>query len=176
MVTFSVATTPPDRDTFHPLLVEYYSHVIPLTPAEIAAQLDPEAIAQSFWEEVDDYLPPSGCMALVHDDAGALIGGAMMRTIRPQVAEFKRLFVRPAGRGLGLGRKLVEMRLDIARKMGIKTVLADTLRKTTAMQAIYKDLGFQPIPRYPESHSARNYPILEAEMLFFQLDLDTGSP
>ncbi len=171
MVTFSFASEAPEKTVFHPLLVDYYATMIPLNPPQIAAQLDAETIAQGFWEEVDEYLPPDGCMALVHDDDDTLIGGAMMRTVRPRVAEFKRLFVRPEGRGLGLGRKLIEMRLEVARKTGMQTVLADTLRKTTAMQALYKDFGFRPIARYPESHSAIHFPALEQELLYFQLDL-----
>lgn len=171
MVTFSIAAEPPAQDSFHPLLVEYYAHMITLNPPEIASQLHAETIAQDFWGEVDEYMPPGGCMALAHDDAGELIGGGMMRTIRPGVAEFKRLFVRPAGRGLGLGRTLIKMRLEAARKMGIRTVLADTLRKTTAMQALYREFGFHPIERYPESHSAVHYPALAAELIYFQKDL-----
>lgn len=171
MVQVSFATQPPDKESFHSFLVEYYAVMIPLNPTEIAALLDAEKIAAAFWDEVDDYLPPNGRMALVHDENGALLGGGMMRTIRPEVAEFKRLFVRPAGRGLGLGRMLIAARLDAARDMGIKTVLADTLRKTTAMQALYKDFGFRPINRYPESHSALHFPALAPELLYFQRDL-----
>jgi GNAT superfamily N-acetyltransferase len=153
------------------MLVEYYVHMIALNPPEIAAQLDADAMATTFWDEVGEYMPPDGCMALAHDTAGALLGGGMMRTIRPSVAEFKRLFVRPQARGLGLGRKLIQVRLDAARNMGFKTILADTLRKTTAMQALYANLGFQPIDRYPESHSAVHFPALASELLYFQLDL-----
>lgn len=171
MVTLSFAQTPPAREIFHPMMVAYYNTMIPLNPPELAAQLDAETIAAGFWDEVDEYMPPHGRLALAHDAEGTLLGGAMMRTIRPGVAEFKRLFVRPEGRGRGLGRKLIQIRLDAARDMGLHTVLADTLRKTTAMQALYKDFGFRRIERYPESHSAVHFPLLADELRYFQLDL-----
>lgn len=108
---------------------------------------------------------------MAHDDTGNLLGGGMMRQIRPDAVEFKRLFVLPQGRGQGLGRKLVQMRLDAARDMGMKHVFADTLRGTVAMQSLYKSCGFRKIARYPESHSAVQLPILEPELRYFQLDL-----
>jgi len=83
-----------------------------------------------------------------------------MRTIRPQTGEFKRLYVRPKGRGLGLGRKLIQARLDAARGMGLTTIFADTLRNTTAMRALYMKFGFCGINRYPENHSAISLPAL----------------
>mgnify|MGYP001804658456 CR=1 FL=1 len=86
-------------------------------------------------------------------------------------AELQRLFARPQGRGLGLGRGLINARLDVAKSMGIKTVLADTLRKTTTMQVLYKELGFRQIEKYPESHSATHFPQLLAELRYYQLDL-----
>lgn len=171
MATFSFASKPPERDIFHPLLVEYYAHMITLNPPEIAAQLDAKAIAAEFWDEIEEYMPPHGRMALARDDTGTLLGGGMLRTIRPGVAEFKRLFVRPQGRGLGLGRKLIQMRLGAARDMGMKTVFADTLRRTTAMQALYAEFGFRRIKGYPESHAALNLPALVPELRYFRLDL-----
>jgi GNAT superfamily N-acetyltransferase len=122
--------------------------------------VDAESIAALFWDEVHEYMPPNGRLALAHNAEGTLIGGVMMRTIRLGVGEFKRLFVRPEGRGLGLGRKLIQARLDAAREIDFTTILADTLRKTTAMQALYAEFGFRRIERYPESHSAIHFPAL----------------
>lgn len=171
MVTVSFISQPPERDSFHKLLVDYYNTMIPMNPPEVAAQLSATKNAEGFWDEVQDYLPPQGRLALAYSDEKLLIGGGMLRTIRPGVGEFKRLFVRPQGRGLGLGRKLIQIRLDAAREMGMHTIFADTLRNTTAMQALYKEFGFREIERYPESHSAVQLPALIPELRYFQLDL-----
>ncbi len=170
-ITVSFATQPPERATFHQLLLDYYNTMIPMNPPEIAALLSADQNADEFWTEVGDYMPPHGRIALAHDETGVLLGGGMMRTMRPDAAEFKRLFVVPEGRGLGLGRMLVKARLDAAREMGMKQVFADTLRGTVAMQALYKSFGFREIDRYPESHTALSLPALKPELRYFQLDL-----
>ena len=60
----------------------------------------------------------------------------------------KRLYVRPAFRGLGLGRQLVEAAMDAARQGGYASVLLDTLNDMEAARALYTDLGFHEIPPY----------------------------
>jgi ribosomal protein S18 acetylase RimI-like enzyme len=63
-------------------------------------------------------------------------------------AEMKRLFVRKAFRGFGLGRQLAEAMLDVARQAGYDHVLLDTLDDMESARALYTDLGFQEIPPY----------------------------
>ena len=71
-----------------------------------------------------------------------------MRMIDADRAELKRLFVRDLARGYGLGRRLIETRIDKARELGAKTVLADTVRGNSSMLALYDRLGFTETPRY----------------------------
>ncbi len=165
------ADVPPDRDAMTDLLVDYYKVVIPRTPPKMRAQLDPLNNAQDFWDEVADYFPPNGRLVLVSDAHGAFHGCAMMRKIRHDAAELKRMYLRKSALGQGLGKIMVQMRMNAARDMGLTAVYADTLRKNTSMQAIYADLGFQQVPQYPESHTATIYPFLRPEMLYFRRDL-----
>lgn len=66
----------------------------------------------------------------------------------PNAAEMKRLYVRPAFRGLGLGRQLAEAILDAARGAGYACVLLDTLDDMESARALYEDLGFVEVPPY----------------------------
>ena len=66
----------------------------------------------------------------------------------PNAAEMKRLYVRPAFRGLGLGRQLTEATLDAARRAGYACVLLDTLDDMEAARALYEELGFVEVPPY----------------------------
>ena len=60
----------------------------------------------------------------------------------------KRLYVRKAFRGFGLGRTLAESILDAARLSDYACVLLDTLDGMESARALYADLGFEEIPPY----------------------------
>ena len=72
----------------------------------------------------------------------------------PNAAEMKRLYVRRAFRGLGLGRQMAEALLDAARSAGYGCVLLDTLDDMESARALYEDLGFEEVPPYYHNPSA----------------------
>ncbi len=145
---------------------------------DYAASLDIDLCFQNFDEEMatlpGDYAEPRGALLLALVDAEG--GGAASRqidapTIRraqgsmayvagccalrpldtadyPNAAEMKRLYVRPAFRGLGLGRQMAEAMLDAARSAGYACVLLDTLDDMESARALYEDLGFVEVPPY----------------------------
>lgn len=122
---------------------------------EYAASLAVDLCFQGFEDELaqlpGDYAEPRGTLLLAR--VGGIVAGCC--ALRPldtsdytNAAEMKRLYVRQAFRGLGLGRLLTEAILDAARKAGYSCVLLDTLDDMESARALYEDLGFEEIPPY----------------------------
>jgi putative acetyltransferase len=122
---------------------------------EYAGSLSVDLCFQSFDQELaslpGDYAGPRGEILLAWCGtalAGCVALRAMDDADYPNAAEMKRLYVRPAFRGSGLGRELTERILDAARARGYSAVLLDTLDDMEAARALYEDLGFEEIPPY----------------------------
>ena len=133
--------------------------------SEYAASLSVDLCFQSFDRELaslpGEYAPPRGALLLAHVD-GAVAGCCGLRPMDavdyPNAAEMKRLYVRKAFRGFGLGRQLTEAILDEARRAGYSCVLLDTLDDMEAARALYEDLGFEEIPPYYHNpHAGAHY-------------------
>ena len=122
---------------------------------EYAEGLGVDLCFQNFDEELanlpGEYAPPRGALFLARVD-GKLAGCCALRPLDtadyPNAAEMKRLYVRKAFRGCGLGRQLAEEVLDAARQGGYACVLLDTLDDMEAARALYEELGFEEIPPY----------------------------
>jgi ribosomal protein S18 acetylase RimI-like enzyme len=122
---------------------------------EYAASLAVDLAFQDFDQELatlpGDYATPRGALLLALVD-GAVAGCGALRpldtTDYPNACEMKRLYVRPAFRGLGLGRLLAEAIMDAARVNAYDHVLLDTLDEMEAARTLYEDLGFREIAPY----------------------------
>ncbi len=123
--------------------------------AEYARSLNVDLCFQDFAQELaqlpGEYAAPRGAL-LTATVNGEFAGCCAMRALDavdyPNACEMKRLYVRPAFRGLGLGRQLAEQILEHARITGYDCILLDTLDDMEAARALYEELGFVDIPPY----------------------------
>ncbi len=93
------------------------------------------------------YAPPDGALFLAHHD-GHPVGCVALRRIGEGICEMKRLFVRPAARGQGIGRALAEAIIEEARRIGYKRMRLDTVLEPA--KSLYQSLGFREIPPYQD--------------------------
>lgn len=123
---------------------------------DYTAWLDVDLSFQGFDRELatlpGKYAPPSGALLIARTPSGAAIGCVAMRPLAAAgTCELKRLYVRPEGRGLQLGRALVDAIIVAARGCGHRAMLLDTLPQMKAARAIYLEAGFRPTPAYYET-------------------------
>ena len=84
--------------------------------------------------------------------AGFIAWRAIPAPVASNAWELKRLWVRPAARGLSLGRLLTQAVLDRAVAAGCRSVYLDTVPEAMpAAHRLYLDLGFEPCAPYNDN-------------------------
>jgi len=129
---------------------------------EYAAWLAVDLCFQGFAEELATlpgaYAPPRGLLMLA-GPADAVIGCIALRPLATigvasgamamaDVAEVKRLYVRPIARGTGLGLRLVQTAITGARGIGYRELKLDTLEQMVEARSLYAKLGFRECAPY----------------------------
>jgi len=118
---------------------------------EYAASLNVSLDFQNFDDELlhfeSEYAPPAGIFLLARNETEFLGCGALRRFSAAE-CEMKRLYVRPAGRKLGLGRQIADALIAEAKSLGYTRMLLDTLPTMHSAQSLYKSLGFVPTEPY----------------------------
>jgi putative acetyltransferase len=138
-IRIAEARWPQDRETVESVFREYV--------ASLAEDISFQNVDDELADLPGKYARPGG-VALIAWDAGQAAGAIAYRMVEPGVCEMKRLYVRPAFRGRGLGRELAEELIEDARARGYRTMLLDTLASMASARALYRDLGFVPIAPY----------------------------
>ena len=105
---------------------------------DVSLSRDPDAADMrrprgSFIVAMSDTLP-IGCVGLKGGNHG--------------YAEIKRLWVAPAARGLGLGRRLMDAAEDAARSLDIALLRLDTNSALAEAGQLYRSTGWREIPRF----------------------------
>jgi DNA-binding MarR family transcriptional regulator/N-acetylglutamate synthase-like GNAT family acetyltransferase len=104
---------------------------------EVSRSRDPDAA---------DMIAPRGAFVVAMSDGLPL--GCVGLKGGGEIAEIKRLWVSPAARGLGLGRRLMDAAEQAARRLGIATLRLDTNSALPEAAALYRRTGWTEIARF----------------------------
>lgn len=113
---------------------------------EYSRQIGVDLCVQNFSAELAGLLGNYD-VVLVAREGDTLAGCVGIRPFSTdtRTAELKRLYVREAYRGIGLGRRLTEAALREAASRGYEALRLDTLGTMTAAIAMYRAMGFEEV-------------------------------
>ena len=136
-----IAFETPDQPEVHMLIAELDTYLLDLYPAESVYALDVQTLLQ-----------PNIRFAVARDAQGAAVGcGAIV--LNKEYGEIKRMYVRPAARGAGVARQLMELLEHTARDAGCPQLVLETGPDNPEALALYTRHGFErcgPYDDYPD--------------------------
>lgn len=102
------------------------------------------------------FRPPEGAFLVAYSDGVAVACGAVQR-LENGMAEIKRMWVAPAWRGRGLGKRLLAELEAHAVTIGNGIIRLDTNSVLTTAIAMYRAAGYVEIERYNDNPFARHW-------------------
>ena len=113
--------------------------------AELDAHLEPLYARESRHGFSVQKLIADGVAFFVIRDNGAAAGCGGIKLVGTEYGEIKRMYVRPAFRGLGLGKLMLDHLADYAKHRGITVLRLETGIHQHAAIRLYEREGFQRI-------------------------------
>jgi DNA-binding MarR family transcriptional regulator/N-acetylglutamate synthase-like GNAT family acetyltransferase len=112
--------------------------------ARFEAGFDP---GRSIPADADQLVPPAG-LFLVARSCGQALGCGALKCGKDGIGEIKRMWVAPAARGLGVGRRLLDALEDHARRFGLTVLHLETNGTLHEAQALYRRHGYCEVPPF----------------------------
>lgn len=109
----------------------------------------PEPGATHFRLDPEEVTGGRGAFLVVYRK-GTPVGCGALRLLLAGTAEIKRMYVLPALRGSGLGRRLLAALEAEARALGVRRLVLETGVRQVAALALYRATGFRSIPLFGE--------------------------
>jgi GNAT superfamily N-acetyltransferase len=98
--------------------------------------------------EAHMFEPPGGVFLVTRADDGRAVAYGGVCRFDTARAELKRMYVLPAARGTGLGRRLLEALEAEARRLGYTGMVLETGDQQPEALGLYVAAGYGPIPCY----------------------------
>jgi len=103
-----------------------------------------------------DLRPPRGVFLVARLD-GRPVGCGAVKSIEPGVGSIKRMWVSPAVRGVGVGRRLLLALEQEAAGLGMELLRLETNRSLHEAQALYRRNGYREVPAFNDDPYADHW-------------------
>ena len=150
-MSLAVAVESPLTDDVRSMITELNDYMIPLTPREFQFQMTAEQIAES-----------DTTLFVARDNTGSAVAMGALKLHDSALGEVKRMYTRPAVRGAGAGRAILDAIVRLARNKGLQKLVLETGEAPGFEEAwkIYERNGFSQcgaVLDYPDSGWSRFY-------------------
>jgi len=103
-----------------------------------------------------ELMPPTGAFLVASSDGQPIACGAI-KTTSPGVGSLKRMWVADAGRGLGIGRRMLEALEVQSRALGLTTLRLETNQKLREAIQLYRSAGFREVAAFNSDPYAHHW-------------------
>ena len=103
-----------------------------------------------------DLAPPGGCL-LVARLRGEPVGCAGLRALEPGIGEIKRMWVAPAARSRGIGRRFLGELEQLGRRRGMRALRLDTNESLAEALRLYRSCGYREIAPFNDNPYAHHW-------------------
>ena len=140
----------------HALLADYFAERAVGFPAE-------QGEYRPTWPAAEQFTPPAGVFLVVDDESGAAVGCGGVRRVqrRPETFEvrfeIKHLWLAPAARGGGEGRRLLAELERRAVEYGAQELVLDTNASLEAAGGLYRSSGYAEVEPYNANPNATHW-------------------
>jgi GNAT superfamily N-acetyltransferase/DNA-binding HxlR family transcriptional regulator len=141
------------EDPRHPDVVHCFTRYANELEARFAGGFDASISMSANPEELT---PPAG-YCVVARLRGLPIGCGALKLHGAAPAELKRMWVDPASRGLGVGRRLLESLEALARENGVRVLHLETNRALKEAIELYRRAGFVEVAPFNEEPYAHHW-------------------
>jgi putative acetyltransferase len=115
MSATTIAVETPLQDDVREMVAELNAHLMPLSPREYQFQMTVEQMAE-----------PHTTVFVARNREGRAVGMGSLKVHGADLGEVKRFWTRPAVRGTGVGRQLLERVIGLAEEKGMARLALET--------------------------------------------------
>jgi putative acetyltransferase len=103
------------------------------------------AYADPYLDSLFEVYAVPNAIYFVVENNGKIIGGAGVKQLDisdENICELQKMYFLPEARGLGLGKKLIDICIEKATEFGFEGCYIETMKYMEAAQKLYKKVGF----------------------------------
>jgi ribosomal protein S18 acetylase RimI-like enzyme len=150
----SILLMPPESEDARSVLRSYFDDIV---SRYYGRQATADEIDSAMRDSPSDDLAPPRGLLLVARWEGAAIGCAGLRLLPSSLAEVKRVFVAPAGRGRGIASRLLRELEVAAHDHGVSRLRLDTRHDLVEARRLYARHRYEEVPAFNDDPYADHW-------------------